>query len=199
MIATMTSFPSPTPAPVPVPVVKTRQQLTALLENIAQLQRERDELQRAQENEIAAIRQRYRAPLAEIDHYLELETSWAEAWARQNPGAFASVGSVRSVACAKVTLGFRADPPRIERASRRWTWTRIAATLATLPWGHRYLRIPAPEVDKEALAADLSQLSPVDLRNAGMIVVPGERFFITPHPTAETSASTFQPSWQEAA
>jgi phage host-nuclease inhibitor protein Gam len=198
----MTSFPSPVPAPVAVPIVQTRQQLAALLENITQLQHERDQLQRAQENEIAAVRQRYRAPLAEIDHYLELETSWAEAWARQNPGSFASVGSngsndsVRSVACAKVTLGFRADPPRIERASRRWTWTRIAATLATLPWGRRYLRVPAPEVDKEALAADLARLSPVDLRNAGMIVVQGERFFITTPAAAEAPAES---NWQEAA
>ena len=182
-----------TPSPAAAPAIQTRQQLDAVLENIAHLQRERDELYRTQENEIAAVRQRYRAPLAEMEHYLELETSWAESWARGNPGAFAAD---RSLACAHATIGFRATPPRIERASRRWTWSRIALTLAGLAWGKRYLRIPAPEVDKDALLADLADLSPVELRHAGIKIVPGERFFITPNPASTPEA---EPAWQEAA
>jgi hypothetical protein len=132
-----------------------------------------------------------------MEHYLVVETSWAESWARAHPDAFAAD---RSLACAHATIGFRATPPRIERASRRWTWSRIALTLAGLAWGARYLRVPAPEVDKEALLADLADLSPLELRNAGIKVVQGERFFITPHPGAETtSAPSLQPAWQEAA
>jgi len=134
-----------------------------------------------------------------MEHYLDLETSWAEAWARGNPGAFAAD---RSLACAHATIGFRAAPPRIERASRRWTWSRIAQTLAGLAWGGRYLRVPAPEVDKEALLADLAGLSPLELRNAGIKIVQGERFFITPHPhpgAETTSAPVAEPAWREAA
>jgi phage host-nuclease inhibitor protein Gam len=181
------------PSQAAAPAIQTRQQLDAVLENIAHLQCERDELYRAQENEIAAVRQRYRVPLAEMEHYLELETSWAESWARSNPGAFAAD---RSLACAHATIGFRATPPRIERASRRWTWSRIALTLAGLAWGKRYLRIPAPEVDKEALLADLADLSPVELRNAGIKVAQGEKFFITQNPASIPEA---EPAWQEAA
>jgi phage host-nuclease inhibitor protein Gam len=180
---------TPLPPQAAAPAIQTRQQLDAVLENIAHLQRERDELYHAQETEIAAVRQRYRAPLAEMENYLDLETSWAESWARANPGALAAD---RSLACAHATLGFRATPPRIERASRRWTWSRIALTLAGLAWGKRYLRIPSPEVDKEALLADLADLSPLELRNAGLRIVQGEHFFITPHQPAE-------PAWQEAA
>jgi phage host-nuclease inhibitor protein Gam len=187
---------TPLPAPAAAPAIQTRRQLEAVLENIAHLQRERDELCRTRENELAAVRQKYRAPLAEMENYLELETSWAESWARQNPGALAAD---RSLACAHATIGFRATPPRIERASRRWTWSRIALTLAGLAWGARYLRVPAPEVDREALLADLADLSPLELRNAGMIVVQGERFFVAAHASAKTSASTLEPSWQEAA
>jgi len=172
-----------------VPTIRTRQQLEAVLENIAHLQRERDELFRAQENEIAAVRQRYRASLAELEQFIELETSWAEAWARENPGALAAD---RSLTSPHATIGFRAAPPRIERASRRWTWSRIALTLAGLAWGKRYLRIPAPEVDRDALLADLDRLSPVDLRAAGLRIVQGEHFFINTQPTTE-------PAWQEAA
>jgi phage host-nuclease inhibitor protein Gam len=183
----MTSFPQTSPSAAPT--IETRQQLDAVLENIAHLQRERDQLQAEQEREIAAVRQKYRAPLAEMEHYLELETGWAESWARQNPDAF---GADRSLACKNAMIGFRATAPRIERASRRWTWSRIALTLASLPWGKRYLRIPSPEVDKDALLADLADLSPLELRNAGIKVAQGERFFITPYPLPE-------PAWQEAA
>jgi len=184
---------TPTPSQATAPAIQTRQQLDAVLENIAHLQRERDELDDAQEKEIAAIRQRYRASLAEMEHYLELETSWAESWARGNPGALAAD---RSLACAHATIGFHTTTPRIERASRRWTWSRIALTLAGLAWGGRYLRVPAPEVDKEALLADLADLSPLELRNAGIKIVQGERFFITPHPT---STPEVEPAWREAA
>jgi phage host-nuclease inhibitor protein Gam len=183
----------PHPSAVPAPVIQTREQLEAVLENIARLQAERNDLYRLQENEIAAVRQKYRASLAETEHFLDLETSWAQTWARENPGALAEN---RSLVCAHATLGFRAEPPWLERASRRWTWTRIALTLADLPWGKRYLRTPAAEVDKDALLADLAQLSPVELRNAGIRVIQGERFFLTPHLTETISA---EPAWQEAA
>ncbi len=183
----MTPFPQPSEPTAPV--IQTRAQLDAVLENIANLQHERAELYRAQENEIAAVRQRYRAPLAELDHFLDLETRWAETWATAHPDAF---GPDRALASAHAIIGFRAEPPRIERASRRWTWSRIAVTLAGLAWGKRYLRIPAPEVDQDALLADLAHLSPVELRHAGMRVVQGETFFITPHPQTK-------PAWQQAA
>jgi phage host-nuclease inhibitor protein Gam len=190
---TLTPFAPPVPAAVDVPKIRTRQQLDVLLENIADLQRERDDLMRAQENEIAAVRQRYRAPLAEIEDYLQLETGWAEAWARENSAA---LGSDRTLTSPHATLGFRGEPPRIERASRRWNWTRIALTLAGLPWGKRYLRIPSPEVDKDALLADLPRLSPVELRSAGIRVVEGEQFFLTTHGGSEITAAR---EYQEAA
>jgi len=194
LLPTMIQLPEPA-IPTPAPAIQTRHQLEALLENIARLQFERAELYRALESEIAAVRQRYRAQLAEMDHFLDLETGWAEAWARAHPDAFAAD---RSLACAHATIGFRAAPPRIERASRRWTWSRIAVTLAGLAWGKRYLRIPAPEVDKEALIDDLAHLSPVELRNAGLRVIEGEHFFITPNSTTETICPP-EPAWQEAA
>ena len=62
----MTPFPSRAlpAAPMIAPAVTTRAQLESLLENIARLRGERDELRRALETELEAVRQRYRAPLA---------------------------------------------------------------------------------------------------------------------------------------
>lgn len=177
--------------PASGPKIGTRAQLETLLENILRLQAEREELERALENEIAAVRERYRAPLAELEHYLTLETSWAETWARANPREFTD----QRLDCAGATLGFRITPPRIDRASRRWTWSRIAEALAETEWGKGYLRTPPPEADREALQADLEKLSALDLHDAGLKVVQGDRFYVRP----KDAPTPVEEKWEEAA
>jgi phage host-nuclease inhibitor protein Gam len=188
--------PIPHPSPSTAPTIHTRQELDAVVENIVQLQLDRSELEREQEQEIAAIRQKFRPPLAELDRYLLTETTWVEAWARAHEEAFA--GEKRSLACTHATIGFRVSPPRVDRASRKWTWSEISAKLAEFAWGRRYLRQPAPEVNKEALLADRAELLPAELKKAGLKIVQEERFFITPHgPAGGVNAE--EPEWKEAA
>jgi phage host-nuclease inhibitor protein Gam len=163
---------------IPVPAVQTREQLESVLENIVQMRREREALWQDQERELNAVRERFRAQFLELDRCLDLETTWAETWARAHP---AELGEGRSLECRHATIGYRAGPPHIERASRRWNWTRIALTLADLDWGRAYLRTPPAEVDKEAIVRDLDKLSPELLRTAGLKVFHGERFHVTPH------------------
>ena len=177
------------------PAIQTRQQLEAVVENIVQLQIEQAELECAREREIAAVREKYRPSLVELERFLLLETTWAETWARANPG---ELGEHRSLECAHATISFRVTPPRVERASRKWTWTAIAVKLAESTWGRRYLRIPSPEVNKEALLVDHAQLSDAELRLAGIKIVGRERFLVTPHGSEEVVAAP-EPEWQEAA
>jgi phage host-nuclease inhibitor protein Gam len=185
----------PHPSQPAAPTIQNRQQLEAVIENIVQLQLDRSEIEREQEREITAVRERFRAPLAELDRYLLLETTWVETWARENPEAFSDK---RSLACTHAVIGFRVSPPRIERASRKWTWSEIALKLSDLAWGRRYLRQPAHEVNKEALLADRGELAAVELRKVGIKIVQEERFFITPHGPAEAAAQP-EGHWQEAA
>lgn len=177
-----------------VPKIETREQLNALVENILRMQLERDLLESAQENEIASIRQKYRPPLADLERLLSIETAWAEIWARANPQAFTE----NRLDSAGATLGFRVAPPRIDRASRKWTWARIAQSLAETVWGKRYLRVPPPEVNKDAILADLDKLSPVDLRAAGLKIIHGDRFYLQPQTAEETTAPP-ETTWEEAA
>ena len=184
----------PHPNQPAAPTIQNRHQLDAVIENIVQLQLNRAELEGSQEQEITAIRQKYRPSLAELERYLTLETTWAETWARQNPGAF---NEKRSMACTHATIGFRVTPPRVDRASRKWPWSAIALKLAEVSWGRRYLSIPAPEVNKEAVLSDRAELAAPELRLVGLKIVQEERFFITPHRGAESTDTASD--WQEAA
>jgi len=177
------------------PTIRTRDQLNAVVENIVLLRLEQAELDRAQAGEIAAIREKYRASLTEVDRYLQMEIAWVEAWARQNPAEFTGE---RTIDCPHARIGYRVMSPRVERASRRWTWTEAASALAEKEWGRRYLRTPEPEVDKEAILADLATLPAEDLRQVGIKVVQGERFFIEPRGESEASSAS-DDDWQEAA
>lgn len=183
----------PHPHPAPTPTIQSRHELDAVVENIVQLQLNRAEIERAQDQEIANIRQKYRAPLAEIERYLTLESSWVENWARRNPGAFTGR---QSLALTHAVIGFRVSPHRVDRASRKWTWTDIALKLGEFSWGRRYLRQPALEVNKEALLADRAELIPAELKQAGLKIVQEERFYISPHRGSESAEPG---EWQEAA
>jgi phage host-nuclease inhibitor protein Gam len=185
---------TPTSSQPSVPYIQNRQQLDAVVENIVHLQQNRAELEQDQEREITAVRQKYRTPLAEVDRYLLLETAWVETWARENPDVFPDK---RSLTCTHATIGFRVSPPRVDRASRKWTWSEISQKLSELAWGRRYLRQPAPEVNKEALLADRQELVATELRKIGIKIVQDERFFITPHSAA--TESTGENEWREAA
>ena len=165
-----------------------------MIENIVQLRLNRSEIEREQDQEITSVRQKFRTPLAELDRYLLLETAWVETWARANPGAFPDK---RSFTCTHATIGFRSTPPRIERASRKWTWSEVAVKLSELAWGRRYLRQPAPEVNKEAVLADRHELAISELKKVGIKIVQEERFFITPHNLE--SAVSAEKDWEEAA
>jgi phage host-nuclease inhibitor protein Gam len=189
----MTPNTIPLPLAPAAPAITSRHELDAVVENIVQLQLNRAEIEREQEQEIATVRQRFRAPLAEIERYLTLETSWVEAWARRNPDAFRDR---QSLPLTHAVIGFRVSPHRVDRASRKWTWGAIAQKLGEFGWGQRYLRQPALEVNKEALLADRGELSPAELRQAGLKIVQEERFFIAPHRETDITGAE---DWQEAA
>ena len=189
--------PIPHPSqPVP-PSIETRQQLDSVVENIVQLQLSRTELESEQDREIVAIRQRYRAPLAELDRYLLLETTWVETWANAHPDAFSDR---RTLPCTHAIIGFRTSPPRVERLSRKWSWSDIAVKLAEAAWGRRYLRHPAPEVNKEAVLSDRLELDPGELKKVGLKILQDDRFFIHPHQSASSQESLpMEEEWPQAA
>jgi len=156
-----------------IPTIKNRKQLEVVVENILALRSERAALEQAQEAEIAAIREKYRIPLAGIVSTLNTEMSWVEAWAKDHPEEF---GGLRFTICAGARLAFTKVGPFLDTLSRKWTWAKAREALQALPWGEKFLRQPPLEIDKEAVMAARASLSIEDLRAAGLKVVDGERF-----------------------
>ncbi len=79
------------------------------------------------------------------------------------------------------TIGFRTTPPRVEKTSSKDKWATIAQRLLTLDWGNLFVRDPEPEVDKDAILAARSRLTPKQLAAAGITITSDEHFFIDPH------------------
>lgn len=171
-------------APVQSEIIKTLAQFEAVVENIVELKRSRAEIIATLDREIAAVREKYQKLIAEMDGHLRTETEWAQTWFSQHPEVMDEKRSLR-LPCA--TVGFVPTDRTVARASRRWTWGKIAKALADLPWGKDYLRQPDPEVDKAKILANLATLSVTDLRQAGLKIIDGERFCI--EPKAEGSLS----------
>lgn len=173
--------------------IRTRQDLDAIVENIVLMQIEQTELEQARDTELAAVREKYHAPLIELDRFLGQEIAWVEAWARENVNL---QNQERYLDCGQVRFGFRSLPPRVERASRKWTWAAAAAKLAETPGGDSYLRIPSAEVDKDAILADRGKFSAEEWRQLGIRIVEGDRFFVELHGEAQTPPVA---EWSEAA
>ena len=94
----------------------------------------------------------------------------------------------KSIDFLLATVGYRTEPPSVEKCFRRDTWSAIAQRLEALPWGSRYVNIPEPEVDKKALLADREKLSAEQLSEAGIRFEQDEQFYITPK--SEVAART---------
>ena len=178
---------SPSPHPRPTPTVRTRPQLDALLENIAALQRERADLLAAQEKGARRhSRQRYRAPLTEVEDFSPRRDELG-----RNLGADAHPGSHCRPPRSHPHVGAGARHARLPRRAAAASTAPAAAgpgrashgALADLAMGPAATSAsPAPEVDKDAhRPRPRAIVSPADLRAAGMIITQGETFFIEPH------------------
>jgi hypothetical protein len=170
-------------APIQPPVIKTRAQFEIVVENIVEMKRSRADAVNMMEMEIAAVREKHQKLILEIEHHLRAETEWAQMWFLQHPEV---MDKDRALKLNVATVGLVSSGRELVRASRRWTWTRIAEALGQLPWGKNYLRQPEPEVDKDKVLANLAVLDPVELRAAGLKVIEGEHFFIEPKPSTES-------------
>lgn len=88
--------------------------------------------------------------------------------------------SAKSRAYRNATVGFRTNPPKVEKALDKDTWEAIAKRIELVPWGETYLHRKDPTVNKDALLTDRANLTSEQLAQIGVRIVQGETFYISP-------------------
>ena len=76
-------------------------------------------------------------------------------------------------------LGFRTTPYRVDKQRKSDTWENIVLRLQTV-FDEKFVRTPAPVVDKEALLTARPSLTEEQLRLVGVKFERDENFYIEP-------------------
>ncbi|HXT13184.1 MAG TPA: host-nuclease inhibitor Gam family protein [Candidatus Angelobacter sp.] len=162
-------------------VIGSRAALEAVVADVVKLKIEHTQAVAAMEYEIAEVQKRYQENLIGISRRIEAREAGVFVYCRKNRAAL--FPEKKSLDLVLATVGFELRPPRVERLSAKDTFGKIGLRLENLDWGAAYVRYPDPEVNKEKILADRTQLKPEQLREAGLKIHQDENFFIRPNPT----------------
>ncbi len=157
--------------------VETREQMEALVREIAGLKLDEKLLLAGLDRELRVARVRYESRLLALERSLAEKIGLARAWSKANPAAF---GRRRSLDFGHGIAGFRLGPPGLKTVAK-CKWDRVLQSLRDLNWGNPYIRVKE-EINKEQIIADIGagRLAEIDLRQAGARVVRRESFFVEP-------------------
>src|SRR5580700_782838 len=168
-----------------IPVV-SREALDAAVAEVATLKLQFAAAKTNMELEIARVQERHQEQMLTLAKQIEIREAGIFVYCQQRRAQL--FPDKKSIDFLLATVGFRTEPPSVEKSSRKDTWSAIAQRLEALEWGARYVNTPEPEVDKKALLADREKLSLEQLSEAGIRFEQDELFYITPK--SEVAART---------
>jgi phage host-nuclease inhibitor protein Gam len=168
-----------------IPVI-SREALDAAVAEVATLKLQYAAAKTNMELEIARVQERHQEQMLVLGKQIEIKESGVFAYCRQHREQL--FPEKKSIDFLLATVGFRTEPPSVEKNSRKETWAAVARRLQASAWGAPYVSTPEPEVDKKALLADRDQLSLEQLAEAGIRFEQDEVFYITPN--SEVAART---------
>jgi phage host-nuclease inhibitor protein Gam len=168
------------------PTIRTREQLEALVGEIAALKNNELQLKSAMDAEIQAVRERYESDLAALTKDLDQKMESARAWAEANPAEFADRKSLDLV---HAIIGWRTGMPQLKTLPG-WTWDRV---LCALRDGMTQFVRTKQEVDKQSILANADTLGTDTLRLYGLRVIQDESFFLEPNLTPSEQRLVTQP------
>ena len=137
-----------------------------------------EELKAAHERRVASINQEFE--LATVDLVAEIESlsNGAHLFCEQHRDLFPE--GAKSIAYRNAVVGFRNNPPKVDKVIAKDTWDAIAKRMAGLAWAVDYIRDGEPSVDKDAILAHRADLPEAMLKKVGIVITQGETFFINP-------------------
>jgi phage host-nuclease inhibitor protein Gam len=168
-----------------LPII-SREALDAAVAEVATLKLKYAAAKAAMELEIARVQERHQEQMLALGKQIEISEAGVFVYCQQHRAQL--FPDKKSIDFLLATVGYRTEPPSVEKSSRKDTWSAIAQRLETLEWGARYVNSPVPEVDKKALLADREKLSLEQLSEAGIRFEQDELFYISPK--SEVAART---------
>jgi phage host-nuclease inhibitor protein Gam len=161
--------------------IPSRQALEATVSEIATLKLQCAAAKAALELEIAAARDRRQGQLLALARQIESREAGVSLYCQKHRAEL--FPGKKSLDLPLATVGYRTEPPSVEKCSKKDTWRTIARRLEDLDWGCFYLTAPDPEVDKQALLADRARLTAAQLSEVGIRFQQDEVFYINPKST----------------
>lgn len=143
------------------------------------------------EARIAALNREFEEANAALIRECDVALASAQLYAESRPDLFAGSAAEghRSRVYRNAVVGFRTNPPKVEKRVGKDTWDAIIQRLKASPWGYAYLNVPAPVIDKEGLLRDRANLDAGQLAAVGIEIVQHETFFVKPAFETVTAAT----------
>ena len=156
----------------------TRIEAEALTGEIIRLQLERSKAQNEMEIRIASVREKYEGTIDSLTTQAAGKIEALRSWAEAHPQEFPK--DRRSVAFVHGQVGFRTNPPKVEKTSKKLTWEDVLKNMRQDPTLRPFIRQPEPELNKQALIDARDTLSKDALQGVGLRIVQGETFYVEP-------------------
>jgi phage host-nuclease inhibitor protein Gam len=161
-----------------VPVIATKEGLEASVADVVSLKINYATATAAMELEIVAVQKRHQNRILELAKQIEIKETSVQIYCEQHRAEL--FPEKKSLDMLLATVGFELTPHRVEKRNSRDTWGKIALKLQALIWGEPYIRESDPDVDKNKLLSDRTNLTEDQLVQAGIRFEQDENFFIKP-------------------
>lgn len=155
------------------PVPQTREQVVASIAEIGRRQRERQRIQAAMNDEIAAVKQRYEEQGRPHAEAIQALSQGVHTWCEANKGDLTQGGKVKSANLSSGEVRWRLRPPSVAVRSADTVIQLLRETKLT-----RFIRVKE-EINKEAILAEPEAVSHIK----GIKITQAEDFVIVPFET----------------
>lgn len=160
--------------------IQSREEMEACVRNLCYLAITEDTLKSRMDEELAKVRDRYQAELANVRTDTAIELDRAHDWAERHPDQF---GTKKSIAFVHGTVGFRTGTPKL-KTLRGFTWLKVLEVLRKS--APEYIR-RKEEPDREKIISHAEHLGD-ELKTFGVKVVQEESFYVDPNREAVTKS-----------
>ncbi|MGN6385724.1 MAG: host-nuclease inhibitor Gam family protein [Verrucomicrobiota bacterium] len=159
-------------------IITSREGLESTVADVVRLKLEHVKRQAAMEAEIAEVQKRHQEGLLSVAKQIEIKEAGIYVFCQQHRKTL--FPEKKSIDLLLAVVGFRDNPPSVGKLANKDTWPVIATRLASLDWGQKYVTYADPEVNKKQILLDRSELTPEQLKAAGIKIDQDENFYIEP-------------------